>query len=141
MSIPGAVTITRVSYPDGQRISIRIEDRLSRRCFVEVQMSLEAFANAVTGFSYQPSELQIQDLDLVGKKLEIKHVIVPQAGFDASKEAILDALEPFEVNGWMGCVSDMTNHHNFCGDKVRVHFKRYVPATKADIEEARKKNE
>ncbi len=141
MSIPGAVTITRKQMPDGPVISIEIEDSLSARVFVEIHLTLETFAEAVTGLSSRPGEMEVQNFDLVGKKLEIKSEIVPQVGFNATKTEIHEALAPFEVDGWTGSRKDVTNHHNFCGNNVRVKFRRYVPATEADIEEARKKNE
>ncbi len=72
----------------------------------------------------------------IGKQYEHKDELVPRPDImDREKEEVLDALlKPFEVDGWIGSRSDITNPHNWKGkDKVRVGFVRWV-----DVKEAEK---
>ena len=61
------VTISRASGNDGDNIRIKIQDHNSRIEFVEVALSLEAFAAAITGQAYQEADLKVRGLANVGK--------------------------------------------------------------------------
>lgn len=73
MKITGAISIHRTqSNRDPDVITLVLRDETSRINFVEVKMSLEAFALAVTGLAYQPCEIETDGLEHVGMVKETR---------------------------------------------------------------------
>lgn len=94
------VTISKLIGGDNNKIRIEIEDELSGATFVSVDLSLEAFAQAITGLSIVSGEMKVRNLDLIGKRREMKKEIVPTDNYNPSYEDVLELAKPFEVDGW-----------------------------------------
>lgn len=133
--LPGNVLMSKASSSEGQRMHITIEDKISGCRVLEIYMSLEEFAKALTA-SYGEATIEHFPNSPVGKKHEHKTEVVPIPKKDEfhlrnKPERVKELLKPFEVDGWRGNTSDMTNHHCFVPNKGQsVGFHRYV-----DIEE------
>jgi hypothetical protein len=117
----------------GDYIHIRIEDEKSGVAFLDIDMSMENFAYALTQSSNIPCNLTLHDIENVGKKIETKEELVPfrsgaeRYGSREERNAKLAALKPFEIDGWKGNISKVGNWHY--GDSERgylVTFTRYV---------------
>lgn len=107
-------------------ISITIEDESSGTTVLDLDMTPEAFGNAVTGLSSQPCEFDFHG-ENIGKIREQKTEYVRwyDPGKTNSKQ---DALAPFEIDGWKGRESDLGNHHRRdpISQKYSVNFTRFV---------------
>lgn len=79
------VTITRPtsSYGDDV-IRISFKDKSSRKTFVQVEMSLQGFSQAITGLSEIEAKAQVDGLDVVGKQklIEKRSVVCPIGSYD-----------------------------------------------------------
>ena len=72
----GQLTISRQTG-DGERISIRIRDERAGIEFVELTLTLEQYAQAISGLSCVPCEVEVQGLENVGKRLEVDTLEFP----------------------------------------------------------------
>lgn len=126
----GSITISRVTSSHGDPyIQVSVQDETSRHQFIELTMSMEAFAMAVTGMGAQPLTFDLRGVGYVGKRREIKDELVPRPPSVENArrdEAAAIVLAPFETDGWVGRTDDLWNHHKAAGDKQRVLFTRYV---------------
>jgi len=112
----------------GTGMHIIVEDDTSGARVLELWMSLEEFAKALTS-SYGEAEMEIYRQAPIGKKRENKDEIIKVGRNPWERdEAKLKALiTPYEVDGWKGDISDLTNWHRRVGDGLqRVGFRRYV---------------
>ncbi|CAM6053491.1 unnamed protein product [Sphagnum tenellum] len=149
MKLPGSISITRVNTNQGPNyIRIEVKDEVSRTNFCELKLSLEQFANALTGLRSK-CELEVRPRFL-GKKPEHKRELVfpvepPTSATDGldyngrKKVRAQYSLAPFEVDGWMASFpDDFGNHHRGNDSKgYDTGFTRYVDATEEDIEALR----
>ena len=134
-ALQGQININRTSgREDGQVIKIELIDQLSRSHCVEIRMTLEQFAAALTGLSAQACTFQFRP-DVVGKTREFKDelVFIPDGLFEKRGERAAKAVKEFEKDGWIGCRDDASNNHRVsnvqkCGGGTyyRVGFHRYV---------------
>ena len=110
-------------------IEVRLSDDLSSTLVAVARLSLEDFAKATVGRNEVPCTFEFNDSGLVGKKREHK---VETVSFDSVKTFGMSdnqkkaLLKPFEVDGWQGDFDDLSNHHNFTKNGVRVRFERWV---------------
>lgn len=120
VSRPGSVSITRFSG-SSQGWHIVLEDETSRTRVVEIELTLEQFAQALG--SHAECEFHSFNTGLVGMKYENKTevVYIPAAIQRVSygmRDAVRNdplvqqALAPYEVDGWRADIRDLTNHHN-----------------------------
>lgn len=133
MKFDAKVTISRSSGGDdpGRPMSITIEDATSGCELVEVRMSLEEFAAAITGYAMRPAAGDYYQHCPVGKRREIKHedIGVPRGWTFSNRDAAAKLIMPFEVDGWNGYADDLLNHHrHVSANKYRVLFTRFVDA-------------
>ena len=135
--LPGKININRTSSnQEDDYISISIVDESSHVQFVDVKMSLLAFANAITGMGFNSCDFELRCPELVGMKRERKEELLPRPKFQDTIEDLQKILNPFEVDGWIGSLYDMTNHHYWVGDnQVKVGFTRHVPSDKKNEDE------
>lgn len=146
--LPGRLTISRTqSTVSGDRVTIRLVDEVSGISFVELSLSLAAFAAAITGLGDVHAEMELRGLDVVGMRHEAKTETVDLPDqFTRGEEfqaALRELVAPLEVDGWKASIDRSYNPHRSVSrvDGTRgygVHFHRYVDATEADIEERRK---
>jgi len=133
----GKITLSRYNsnYEDKEPIHIKLEDESSGVQFIDISMTLENFALMLTNLGYIDCEFQLRGLDNVGKQREhkVEYIPMPKGFWMPTKEDAITLIKPFEVDGWMGSVDDVLNHHNH--DKkegcVRVGFIRWTD--KSDI--------
>lgn len=100
------------STTEGECIHIRVEDYDARICFLEMEMSCEEFARAITGMGYTKAEAIVNGLDLVGTVGENKteKILVPEY---PHKEDPEEYLPQYEVDGWHGLRADFKNPHRW----------------------------
>lgn len=126
----GSITIGRTTGGSQKSqenpIYIEVRDETSRTRFLELRMTLEGLAEALTGMSCIPCEFELRASE-VGKVLETKTELVPRhKEYKPSKEQVREHLKEWEVDGWVGYDDDLSNHHKRHGDKQAVSFRRYV---------------
>jgi len=118
------------NFGDPKTIHVVIEDDSSMTQFFEGWMTPEEFARSITGGSGEIL-FSIHYVDRIGKIREFKTEIVDVPKhwmFEGDIEKSKELLAPFEVDGWMGSVYDLSNHHNLLRDRdaVKVTFVRFV---------------
>ncbi len=151
--LPGKLTISRIqSYGEEQPIRISVRDENSGTEFIEISVTYEDFASALTGLAMRPCTIRyLRGLDKVGKFHEMKKEVITLPEFvhrnimelnrsknrtdNADAFALLaDYLDEYEVDGWRasGAMRDVTNSHNYQRntktDTVNcpVVFRRYL---------------
>lgn len=95
----GNISITRSS---NNMINIRLRDKLSRTEFVDVQMTLEDFASAVTGLAEVDVVGDVRGLDRVGKVkvLESRQTTYPGNSYDDRSKQESYIIENCQEDGW-----------------------------------------
>jgi hypothetical protein len=129
----GKITITRPSYSDSRRaISITMHDESSGTQFLDVEIGMAEFAEAITGMSRIPCEFQLFARN-VGKIHEHKavSVFVPAQRHKTTPEIVRAAVAEHEVDGWMARDDDAKNGHRITsyaddGYHVNVTYDRFV---------------
>ena len=128
----GKITLGRYAsnYEDINPIRFQLEDDKSGVLFLDVKMTLKDFALMITGLGYIDCEFELKNSELVGKTREHKtENIVVRDAWDITEEEKLEALKPFEVDGWIGSKYDISNHNNIVkglSNTYKVGFTRYV---------------
>ena len=132
--VAGTIHIGRInSSTDDDYMVIEVEDGTSGVQFLEVNISLVAFMDALTGHRVVPCTFELRSLDCVGKIYEHKTVAVPMPHLVKEKD-IPKYLKPYEKGGWVGRVSDGKNPHNWTktangAEATNIHFSRFVDPT------------
>lgn len=97
---------TKIQISIGRRsddvITIELTDPLSRIQFVDAEMTLEAFASAITGLSYVEMNAELRGLEHVGKVrvTEARKVYCPLKTYD--RRTLEKWLEDnMQEEGWM----------------------------------------
>lgn len=123
-TLSGKLSICRNSSGE---IKIYLIDESSRCEIVDLTISPHDFAEAITGMSHRPCEIEWRIANL-GKKHEHKTEDVPCEWLTGKEreEFKNKALAPFEVDGWKADRSCLGNHHCRTKDGYRVSFHRYV---------------
>ena len=128
------LSIARTSSSKGpDTVHITFRDEASTIEFAEVRLTLEQFAQAVTGVMVSGVDGTVRALDKVGLKMEHKVEEVPFNcwDLDRSPARAAAALKPFEVDGWKGQEEDLFNSHRRGagreGQVQRVTFRRWLP--------------
>lgn len=126
----GKITISRYSNSDEtDPIHITIEEVDSSIQFVDVSMTLEDFAQALTGLGFVDCGLTFRALDKIGKIREHKvEPIYIGDRYNFTEEESKELIKPFEVDGWIGRDEDLRNSHNQTKDRKHrnVVFVRWV---------------
>lgn len=107
----------------GKPYMLSIIDDVSGCTVCEVSMEPAEFAAMLTGASTQGVAVEWRGVGNIGKVREIKEVDIDWCGAASQAQR---ALEPYEVDGWKGRASDLTNRHRSHGGKQRVTFVRFV---------------
>ena len=139
--LDGKLSISRRTGGDSSSINIEFIDDLSGTLMAKADISMENFAKAVTGQGYLPCEVMFNDSGIVGKTREHKYELIPR--YDSGSCDISTMVEwykhrilpTYEIDGWKCRESDLTNHHNYDGKKVKVLFERYVETSQEDKHE------
>ena len=78
MNIPAKLTISRNSNDE---VAVQIVDALSGARFVDLRLTLEEFAMAITGCAFVPCSGEVRGLDVVGKQkvIEPRTAICPKS--------------------------------------------------------------
>lgn len=101
--LKGNITISRPhgGTSNNDVIRIAIQDEMSRARFVEVEVSLADFAQAITGLAFTPATLRVDRLEVVGKNriCEQRVIECPLRTFD--KDVLKQWLiENGQEEGW-----------------------------------------
>ena len=99
-----------ISRNSNQEINLQVRDNLSRVQFLELKLTLEQFASAVTGLSLDTVTGEVRDLESVGKTKirESRCVKIPESMWNKSNSHIRQWLidefkeggEIYEPGGW-----------------------------------------
>lgn len=128
----GSLTISRPRGGSGpEYIEVRLTDELSGVTFIEAQIELADFTEALVGLANVPCKFELR-ASYVGMRHEHKRIDVPFEVAYTSDQAERQrlaraAFKKFEVDGWKGNVRDLFNHHNRTSSGYIVTFERYVP--------------
>ena len=92
----------RITINSNNMVNIRLRDKASRAEFVDVQMTLENYALAVTGSSDVDVFGDVRGLDKVGKVkvLEPRQTIYPGAIYDDRAKQESYIVENCQEEGW-----------------------------------------
>lgn len=101
--LDGKITISRPCFGDGRELmTIRVKDGLSNERFLEVQIGLAEFTQAITGMGEVPAKLIIQGLDRVGLKKQRERRKVEAPFKYANKEKLTNWLvDNCQEEGWI----------------------------------------
>lgn len=137
MKLSGTVSIGR-GMSKGSDVTVQIIDSASGCVALELTLPVEAFADALFSRTSECS-FAINDSGVLGATQENKTELVPfdcygpkskHPADEHRTKAAVEALAPFEVDGWYGRASDLFNGH--CREKSgdakrqRVVFYRYM---------------
>lgn len=101
MKFNGTISISRNS---NDLINIRIKDDPSRTEFIDVEMSMEDFAHAITGLSGVAVEGEVRGLDRIGKERvrESRSVLQPKELTHKPREKTVEWLKAnCQEEGWI----------------------------------------
>ena len=131
----GYIDINRLRTGEGDTMEFRVTDDESGCLVIDIQMSVEEFAYAITGMGNRDCAFRLLGIEQVGKRGENKavKVLVLDGKRDTQDERIRTAVAEYEVDGWMGRDEDAKNWHNSVGhdatgNTYEVHYNRYVDA-------------
>jgi hypothetical protein len=141
-TLEGKLTISKVhSNMEDDYIQIQLEDVNSKVCFVEVKVSLLAFAQTITGMGNVDCQFETRGADKIGLTREIKYeevsIAFDQYGDHPGKNdiRIREACKSKEIDGWTARYSDCTNFRTMvsivtdAGITTKTHrvlFERWV---------------
>ena len=141
-NLKGRIIISRThsNVEPHEFMSLTLTDSISGTRVIDARMSLKEFARAITSTNADCTFSLYGDC--AGMKRETKEeiVFVPDGPHKERKERAKEALAEYEVDGWIGDVSDATNHHRRVGKEhdggkdYRVSFVRFVDAEDAQDE-------
>jgi hypothetical protein len=94
------VTISKLIGRNDSKMRLEIEDEISGITFVSVELTLENFAKAITGMAMVEGEMRVGELELVGKKREMKKETVSVENVNLKYEELVKLAAPFEIDGW-----------------------------------------
>ena len=134
--------MTRGQRKDGEhQYTISIQDELSRCIVVEVNMTSEEFAGALTSLYSSCVIAVFNDSGKVGMKREHKTELVNcstlygQHNPEKRMAGARALVAAHETDGWIGNVRDTENPHNQAkGSQATyaVRFERWVPAERSE---------
>jgi hypothetical protein len=129
----GTISISRFTSNKApyRGVEINLRDELSSTRIATITMNIEEFGNAISGLGETDCVFELGNLESVGKKLEVKTVLVKtslKSRYGVSDEDLMRLLAPHETDGWEGSLRDMKNNHNWDKGGIKVAFHRYVEA-------------
>lgn len=122
-----------IGYPrggDSEYVLIEITDEASRTTIVDVHVSYEQFAKALSSLGDRPCVYELNSVDRAGVFHEHKSERIPLSvnRYDADRERVKAALraacKPYEVDGWVAQIEAALNTKQ-SGDVMNVIFRRY----------------
>jgi len=126
-----SINRTNSNQRDTDFISITIEDRLSGRQIIRVEMEMEHFGAAITGLSSMPAVYNYvmtpEVAALIGKVRETKHALIDRVEFKMTSEQVKEGIESELVDGWQ-LFDDGTGTQQPNKDKHKAILIRYVDA-------------
>lgn len=104
-------------------VRIQVEDFTAGTIACQIEVDLESFADCLMGRAMvQCASALFNETALLGTKQENKEELVPIEAYRPSDEEIQKALKPFEIDGWIGRESDLSNPHRAV---IKENGKRY----------------
>jgi len=133
--IQGKITISRIQSNQESYLPIKItiDDVNAVTQFLEIEMSLENFAECLTGLAARPCEFKVRGLENIGKKREMADFTIelPEGTINGrkSKEIAAERAEKLCPDGWT--VSTYFNSQNSFfkengKEYARTHILRWV---------------
>ena len=132
--LKGDISITNRHSTDGDKfVNIRICDELSGPAFIDVNVPIATFAEALFGLVHRPCEFSLNPENVGKRKETMKQRVTFRSRNDDNREkAARKACAPFEVDGWTADWDSLLNPHYSSSDADgnttgMVTFFRYVP--------------
>lgn len=142
----GQISISRRSHSTRENcIAITIREMGSRTTLCELEMTAEAFGQAVTGMAGQECELHWnpEQLKLMGMKKEVhtEKIEIPLMLMRSDvrdNEEVAKAMKHLTDEGWIPHWDDLSNHHRRSQKDGKgfasVGFHRHVPKESDDVQ-------
>lgn len=100
--IKGKMTISRpVCGGSGSKVCIDIQDSTSKIHFVEIEVDLAEFTNAITGLGSRPVEMEVMGLDRVGMERETMEIEFPIGEDYRAREHAAEIAKDHTPEGWV----------------------------------------
>jgi hypothetical protein len=127
----GKLSISRTSSNkmDKDFITMTIHDAESGLGVVTAEMSLEQFAEALTGVHRtEIDKIEVyNNFDNIGKELETKTVGIDYVPSDDFELTMAVKVKPYEKDGWIAQIQPFNSRkYQFVNQKYPILFKRYV---------------
>lgn len=118
------ITISRPQYGDGTRkISITVKDTQARHRFLSIEIDYDSFAECLTGLSETECEMEVRNLERVGKTREIMNIEFKMPGSSYGNKGIARAeVKKHLPEGWQS--SDYFSSQNSFFKKDDVNYAR-----------------
>lgn len=132
--LDGLVTISKPNGDGIDYVEIELKDANNRIELLTIRISYEQFTHLILGLAGRDCTYEIRGKSFIGMKRENKTITVDISGlpYMTTDEQYLERLNPHEIDGWQGSLSDIKNHKNHIHDKngksqlAKVKFVRYV---------------
>src|ERR1019366_9780243 len=110
-SIPATLSISRVSHlPSNEGlVHLSIRDKRSHIQFIDAEIPMAIFANAITGLGEVPIRIRVQGLPFVGKYKQVEHVSITLSKLEIKKLKLNQhtrenleqyLVENYQKDGW-----------------------------------------
>ena len=130
-TIKGHVSINRDSR---DIIKISVVDEASRAQFLEIHLTPENFAMAVTGLSHMECDMEVRKLDVVGKKKYVEQRVTYCPLSDHNRTILGEwLLQNAQETGWiidtyLGSQNSISRAEDGKGQNLRYSVYRYGDA-------------
>lgn len=131
-NLDASLTISRMSYNDGRKcIKIQVEDEGSSTCFLEIEIDLAGFTEAITGRSSIDFKMEVHNLKNVGKVIERSQIVflIPDCNISKRKALAIEEAKKHTPEGWIASTYYSSQDSFFYKDSetwARTQIIRYV---------------
>ena len=128
MRIKASITLSKATGRDeGDYIRLVVRDDASRQAFVEIEMTMEEFALAITGLAHQTVPCEVRGLEFVGlqKVVERRHAVYPESLPQHNRDTQEAWLrENKQEEGWFVDAS-LRSQGSVTGSPTTLHYSVY----------------
>jgi len=130
--LSATITFSNAQGPEGSYKHIQIFDEVSGLTIARIDMKHEAFGVALSSISTHRSNCSIRLIknENFGKEevRKTEEVVVQWKDYesDARRKELIEAVKPFEVDGWVADLYINSKRHCHKTNKYPVIFRRYV---------------
>jgi len=133
------LTISRYQG-DGGGIHIRVKDEEAGIEFLDLEVSLEEFANALTGMGMVPANMEVRGIENVGKRIERMTFTFPLPEYTTYKDRkriAAQVAQEVAPEGWTASSYFGSQESFFTGEDGLIHARtslyRWVDKDSGDV--------